>query len=167
MDGPFGDFTVTPNHKGLALSDNRERRQVDVRRRRTIDCDLRFASVAALVERREIHERELDRPLELINVGAGKKYDRVRRIDALDRLVQSMRLGIGEKPEHRLLQITGNFGMARTHRSSAQNTLRHLGERFAPVATGRARPRGYGLTGLRGADRGEGTLRSEEVWHGN
>ena len=40
--------------------------------------------------------------------------------------------------------------MARTHRSSAQNTLRHLGER-----------------GFEEQIVAEGTLRSEEVWHGN
>ena len=34
----------------------------------TVHCDLRFASVAPLVERGEIHEREFDRPLKLVNV---------------------------------------------------------------------------------------------------
>ena len=32
VDGPFDDLTVTAKRKGLALPDNRERRQVDVRR---------------------------------------------------------------------------------------------------------------------------------------
>ena len=80
-----------------------------------VDRNLRLASVAALVERREIHERELDRPLELINVVTRKKYDGVRRIDALDRLAQPVSFGIGEKPEHRLLQLGRSVGVGRIY----------------------------------------------------
>ncbi len=77
-------------------------------------------ALAALVERREIHERELHRPLKLVNVGAGKKYDGVRRIDAPDRLAQSVRLRIGEKPEHRLLRLVSSVGVERINRSRGQ-----------------------------------------------
>ena len=45
--------------------------------------------------------------LSLVNVGAGEKDDCVRRIDALDRLAQPVRLRIGEKPEHHLLRAIG------------------------------------------------------------
>ena len=73
VDSPFDGFPVTPDRKGLALSDNRKRGQINVRRQRPVHCDFRFASLAPLIERREIHERERHRPLELVNVRARKK----------------------------------------------------------------------------------------------
>src|ERR1700712_4350510 len=100
MDRPFDDLTVAANCKGLAASDDRERRQVDGRRQRQIHRYFCFASLAALLEGREIHEWELDRPLELVNIVANEKYDGVRGIDAFDRLTRSVRLRIDEKPEH-------------------------------------------------------------------
>ena len=72
-----------------------------------VDFDFRLAGLTALVERGQVHEGELDRPLNFVNVGAGEKDDRASRVDALDRLAQSMRLWIGEKPEHRLLRAIG------------------------------------------------------------
>jgi hypothetical protein len=51
MDDPLDDFVVAPERKGLPLSGNRQRREIDLRRRGAVDLDLRLAGLAALVER--------------------------------------------------------------------------------------------------------------------
>ena len=107
---PFDDFALAPDLERLACADDGQRRQVNVRRIGAIDHDLRLASAAPLIKRREIHEREFDRPLDLVSVGTGEKHDRIRGVDSEDGLAQPMCLGIGEKAEHRLLQFGGIVG---------------------------------------------------------
>ena len=80
-----------------------------------VDFDLRLAGRAALIERRQVHERELDRPLDLVGVGTGEKYDRIGGVYADDGLAKPVRPRIGEKAEHRLLRLVGIVRRARTH----------------------------------------------------
>ena len=123
MGDPFDDFALAADRKRLPGSRDRQRRQVDARRRSAVDRDLRLAGETALVERRQIHERELDRPLDLVRVGTGQKHDGARRIDARDRPAQPVRPRIGEKTEDRLLRCGGTVRSARAHGSFAGNAL--------------------------------------------
>ena len=61
----------------------------------------------ALLERREIHERELDRALDLVDLGAGEEDDRARRVDALHSLAEAMGPGVGKKAEDLGLRVGG------------------------------------------------------------
>ena len=103
MGEPFDDFAPAPDLERVVFARDGQRRQVNAWRVGAIDLDLRLASAAALVERRQIHERELDRPLDLVSVGTGEKHDRIGGVDPDDRLAQAMRFGIGKKAKNRLL----------------------------------------------------------------
>ena len=117
VDDPFDDLAVSPDRERPAPSRNRRRREINLRRRGAVDGDLGLASLAALVEGRQVHERELDRPLGLVSVGASEKYDRVGGVYATHRLGKPVRAGIGEKAENRLLRLIGIVRMARSHGS--------------------------------------------------
>ena len=106
---PFDDFARTPDRERRAVANDRQRLEIDARRVVAIDGDFGFASRPPLVERREIHERKPDRPLDLIDVGAGKKHDRVGGVGAPDRGAQPVRARVGEEAEHRLLRV-GRLG---------------------------------------------------------
>ena len=102
---PFDDFARTPDRERRAVANDRQRLEIDARRVVAIDGDLGFASRPPPVERREIHERKPDRPLDLIDVGAGKKHYRVGGVRAPDPAAQPVRARVGEEAEHRLLQV--------------------------------------------------------------
>ena len=115
MHDPFDDLAVPPDRERPALSRNRQRREINLRRQGAVDSDLRLASLTALVEGRQVHERKLDRPLGLVSVGASEKYDRVGGVYATHRLSKPIRPGVGEKAENRLLRLIGIVRMARSH----------------------------------------------------
>src|SRR5271154_7144040 len=123
VDDPFDDFALAANLERRASARNGKGREVNRRRIGAIDGYLCLAGGAALVERREIHEREPDRPLDLVGVGTSQKHDGGRRVDTPDRLAQSVRFGIGEKAEHCLLQTGGTIGSEGGHWSSTGYAL--------------------------------------------
>ncbi len=105
MRDPFDRFARAAEAQGRTLADDRQRVEIDPRRILPVDLDFGLAGLAALFERREIHERKLDRALDLIDVGAGEEDDRARGVDALDRLAEAMGPGIGKEVEDLGLRV--------------------------------------------------------------
>ena len=91
----------------------------------------------------EIHERKLDRPLELMNVVTRKRYDGVRRINALDRLAQFVRFRIGEKPEHRRLRLPEMRCGGQNSPTAPSRALSYSEHGSRKYQLGRKRPRGH------------------------
>ena len=105
--------TISPcaaDAEGRAPAHDRQRIEIDARRILPVDRDFGLAGLAALLERREIHERELDRALDLVDLGAGEEDDRACGVDAPHRLVQAVRPGIGKKAEDLGLRVGGWVG---------------------------------------------------------
>lgn len=55
--------------------------EVEIGRVAPVDCDFRVARRVSLLERREIHEGEVDGPLDLVDVWARKKHCGAMSID--------------------------------------------------------------------------------------
>ena len=102
---PFDDFAGAADGEAVVSAHDRQRLEIDARRVVSIDGDFRFAGLAPFVERREIHERKPDRPLDLVDVGSGEEHDRVCGVDARHRPARAVGARVGEEAEHRLLRI--------------------------------------------------------------
>ena len=94
---PFDRLAGAADRERLAIAHDRQRVEMISRRILPVDCDFGLAGLTALLERREIHEREPDRALDLVNLGAGEEDDRACGVDALHRLVEAVRPGVGKK----------------------------------------------------------------------
>ncbi len=84
MDCPFDNVAIfTTQAKTLRRTPDRQNFEINVRCVRAIDPNLVLGSGAALSKRREIHERIIDRALDLIGVRPSEKHHGAVRIYAL------------------------------------------------------------------------------------
>src|SRR5512133_1309151 len=103
MHRPFDDFALAGKPQASALSSNGNDAPINIGRILPVDRKLRFAGRTALVERGEIHEREANRSLHLVNIWASEEDGGAMRIYAEDRFGDSVSSRILEELENRLL----------------------------------------------------------------
>ena len=103
MAGPLDDLAVSAEPEAAGRHDDRQRAEIDAGRVLPVDRDLRLAGFAPLFEGREIHEREPDRPLDLVDVPPCQEDDRARGVDPADRLAQAECGFVGEEAESLVL----------------------------------------------------------------
>ena len=97
----------------MRRSHDRQGAEIDAGRVLPVDRDLSFAGRAPLLQRREVHERETDGALDLVDVGPGEKDDGAGGVDAPNRPVEAVRRGIGEEAERLLLSPVAGAGARR------------------------------------------------------
>ena len=102
---PFDRLARAADRERLAIAHDRQRVEIDPRRILPVDRDFGLAGEAALFERREVHEREPDRAFDLVDRRAGEEDDRARGVDALHRLVEAVRPGVGKKAKDLRLRV--------------------------------------------------------------
>ena len=102
---PFDDLALPAEPERCAHADDRQRFEIDARRVVAIDGDLGLAGQAALLQRREIHERKPHRPLDLVDIGAGEKDRRIGGVDPSRPAVKPIRARVGEQAKDRVLRM--------------------------------------------------------------
>ena len=82
----------------VAVAGHRHDPQVDRRGQAAVEADLLLAEVAALLQRAEVEEAQVDRLLDLVGIGPGQEDDRDVRLADLHRLDRIERVGgrVGE-----------------------------------------------------------------------
>ena len=135
MNRPFDDLAAgSAELQAACAAPDRYRAEIEVRRVTLIDGDLVLAGGTTLFQRRKIHERKEDGPLDFVDVAAGEKNDRPMRVDARDRFFQPMRRRIREKGEDLALILGRVHGRAAWVGRDAKATARRKmgGAKIAP-----------------------------------
>ncbi len=107
VNGPLDWVPFAAEAELAAVAGDRHGAQVELWRECAVDAELGLAGGAASGERRLVHEREADRALELVDVGAREEDGGSVGVDALDRLGQTVRGRIGEEGKHLVLAGDG------------------------------------------------------------
>ena len=84
FERPLDDIAVPAERKRAVAAHDRDHLAIEFGRERAVGRNLGFERGLALVERREIEEREFDRALDLVGGVSGQEHRGRMGIDALD-----------------------------------------------------------------------------------